>query len=268
MPRAKHEKHKRPAEGPAQDHTQPTAQQDLSDSGLGLLPVANHQRRDAADVLGPDRDDARLGLVPGGVPPGSAFAEQNDGMMAGRQHRTEIIAEEPDLTTTPHELGDDDSGYDVSGIDARMPNLEPSFTDQPLLTDPMAAVGGRDALSDPVAEGDDVYVPAMDPVTTTNAHGETEVLGGFSLSASEQITPPRSASDGQIGDEAIADAVRAALQQDAATTDLDIRVTVRRGIVHLHGSVADLDDADNAEEVARRVEGIVDVAEELEVTEV
>ena len=268
MPRAKHQQHQRPTDRTTLDHDQqPAAQEDVTDSGLGPLPAADYQRRDAADVLGPNRDDAGLGLEPGGLPPGLAFDDGDDGMTGNRAHRTEVIAEETDLTTTPHELGDDDAGSYVGGLDARSPNLEPSFTDQPLLTDAMAAAGGQDDLSDPVADGDEAYVPPTDPVTTTNAHGETSVLGGFSLSAAEQITPARSASDGQIGDEAIADAVRTVLLQDAATTDLDVRVTVRRGIVHLRGSVADLDDAENAEEVARRVVGIVDVVEELDVTQ-
>ena len=48
-----------------------------------------------------------------------------------------------------------------------------------------------------------------------------------------------------------------------ATTDLDVRVSVNRGIVRLRGSVPSLDDAENVEEVAFRVEGVVDVMDEL-----
>ena len=67
------------------------------------------------------------------------------------------------------------------------------------------------------------------------------------------------------GDEAMADLVRQELREDAATTDLEIRVVVRDGVVHLHGTVTDLDDADAAEEVASRIPGVREVSEELDV---
>lgn len=263
MSRPKNEKRTGKSQAGPSARPQRAAPAETTDSGLGLLPTTEFQRRDAGDVRGPNRDDAGLGLEPGGLPPGTTLpasdADLDETTMAAGPRRTEVIAEETDLTTTAHELGDDDLG-------TRTPDLEPSFTDQVTLTDPAAAVGDVDDLADPVADGDAVYVPPTDPVITSGLHGETAVLGGFSSSAAEEIRPPHSASDGQIGDEAIADAVRAALKQDAATTDLQIKVAVLRGIVHLRGTVADLDDAENAEEVARRVEGIVDVVEELQVT--
>jgi osmotically-inducible protein OsmY len=55
------------------------------------------------------------------------------------------------------------------------------------------------------------------------------------------------------------------LAEDSATADLNVLVFVRRGVVHLRGQVSDLDDADNAESVAARVPGVVEVVEELEV---
>jgi len=42
-------------------------------------------------------------------------------------------------------------------------------------------------------------------------------------------------------------------------------VVVRDGVVHLHGTVTDLDDADAAEEVASRIPGVREVREELDV---
>jgi len=171
-------------------------------------------------------------------------------------HRADVIDEEPDLTTTPHQL---------DGADAALPDLEPSLVDQEILTDPMAAAGSPDDLEDPVAEGDEVYVPPMDPVVGTSPHGDTQVLGGFSASADESVLPPRSASDGRIGDEALVDAVRSALRRDAATTDLEIEVMVEQGIVRLRGRVAGIEDVDNAESVAAGVEGVVEVVEELQV---
>ena len=75
-------------------------------------------------------------------------------------------------------------------------------------------------------------------------------------------------SDHRPGDEALADAVRRELAEDAATADLVIFVAVRNGVAHLRGQVADLDDADNAESVAARVPGIREVVEELDVSSV
>jgi osmotically-inducible protein OsmY len=153
-------------------------------------------------------------------------------------------------------------------IQAEGGELEPDFTDQAGLDDPLEASGaGSSREDDPAAEGDEVYVPPTDPVVTTDAHGRTQVLGGFG-SDQDEVRVERSASDRHPGDEALADAVRRELAEDAATAELTIFVTVRNGVVHLRGQVADLDDADNAEAVAARVPGIVEVLEELDVTNV
>lgn len=202
---------------------------------------ATPDRRDRAD----DRlDDERTRITDEGL-----------GLSPGR---AEVVDEETDLTTSPHTLDGTDTAY----LDA---DVEPSLVDQPLLTDPIAAVGGQDDITDPAADGDAVYVPPTDPVVGTGRHGDVRVLGGFSPSAEEEIRPRRSASDGQIGDEAIVDAVQSALLRDAATTELTIKVTVEQGIVYLRGTVAGPEDAENAEAVASRVEGVKEVVEELEV---
>ena len=182
---------------------------------------------------------------------------------AGGDDVAEIVDEEPDLTTSPHTLG---ATGDVSA------DVEPSLVDQEILTDPIAAPGSPDgepgnSAMDPVADGDEVYVPPTDPVITSDARGNIEVLGGFSETSDDQVAPMPSASDGKLGDEAIEDAVRAALRRDAATTSLEIEVLVRDGVAHLRGRVADLDDADNAEDVASRVPGVREVKEELDVVE-
>jgi len=177
--------------------------------------------------------------------------------------RVDVIDEESDLTTTAHTLGESDPA-DASVGDLGSADVEPSLNDQDLLTDPVAAVGDPDDWEDPVQEGDQAYVPPMDPVVGTDAHGGTRVLGGFSPDATSERSPLRS-SDGQIGDEAVADAVRAALRQDATTTDLQVDVAVEGGIVRLFGTVPGMEDVDNAESVAERVPGVVDVVEELQV---
>ncbi len=145
--------------------------------------------------------------------------------------------------------------------------FEPDFTDQSEMRDPSEASGANNSgADDPAAEGDAVYTPPIDPVVKTDTHGRAEILGGF---GSDDDSPvERSASDGQLGDEALADAVRRRLAEDSATTDLPIIVAVRNGVAHLRGQVTDLDDADNAESVAASVPGIREVVEELEVASI
>jgi osmotically-inducible protein OsmY len=145
--------------------------------------------------------------------------------------------------------------------------LEPDFTDQPILRDAGAAAGAGSSDAEDLAEsGDRVYSPPDDPVITTDSHGRTQVLGGFDSEA--EISVERSAMDNQPGDEALADAVRRELQEDAATSELSIVVVVRQGVAHLRGRVTDLEDAENAEAVASRVPGIREVVEELDVASI
>jgi osmotically-inducible protein OsmY len=144
--------------------------------------------------------------------------------------------------------------------------IEPDFTDEPGLSDPIEAAGANSSDSDDPAETGEVYTPPTDPVVTTGLHGEARVLNGFD--SGEDLTVEPSALDGRPGDEALADAVRRELAEDAATTDLEIVVAVRNGVAHLRGLVPDLDDADNAESVASRVPGIREVVEELDVANV
>jgi osmotically-inducible protein OsmY len=153
-------------------------------------------------------------------------------------------------------------------IEAAGGELDADFTDQGtgLSGDFAQASGaGSSGADDPAAGGDLVYSPPIDPVVTTDAHGRAHVLGGFG--SGEDVEVERS-SDSGAGDEALADAVRRELAEDAATADLVIFVAVRNGVVHLRGQVADLDDADNAESVAARVPGIREVVEELDVSSV
>jgi osmotically-inducible protein OsmY len=118
-------------------------------------------------------------------------------------------------------------------------------------------------VDDDISEGDEAYVPPVDPVRRRDG----DFLGGFSASSLDSVAVPHSASDGQPGDEAIAETLRRELLEDAATTDLEVQVSVSQGIVRLRGAVPTLDDAESVEEVAFRIEGVIDVLDELEIIE-
>jgi len=143
--------------------------------------------------------------------------------------------------------------------------VDADFTDQPILTDPVAAPGPSDSDEDPVEAGDMVYVPPTDPVVGIDETGHLEVIGGFSPTSDDSIEVEPSAMDNLPGDEALTDAVLRELREDAATTDLHLHVVVRNGVAHLRGVVAGLEDAENAEAVAARIPGIVEVVEETTV---
>jgi hypothetical protein len=120
------------------------------------------------------------------------------------------------------------------------------------------------ADSEVAAEEAVPYFPPTDPVVEPSGDNEElEVVGGFgstSFDRREQGAPGE-----QYGDEAITSMVRRELREDASTTDFDIEVETRSGVVFLRGTVETLDDAENVEAVAGRVAGVLDVREELEV---
>jgi osmotically-inducible protein OsmY len=201
-----------------------------------------------------------------------------------RQAAADIVAEgAPGLrlsndlevqTTLPTEVSDFYSGEAPGGetpasleeMAQREMEIDPDFTDQPLDTSGIDPdVTGTSVEENEGDEEGDVFFAPTDPVLTTDQRGEVQVLGGFSPTSDSDITVERSALDGTYGDEAIADAVRRELLEDAATTDLRVEVEVLNGVVRLRGTVQDAVDAENAEEVASRVPGVDEVVEELRV---
>ena len=119
--------------------------------------------------------------------------------------------------------------------------------------------------NDPEFAGEEAipYFPPTDPVLGEQLtdQDEVDVIGGF------QPTSMTGDDDGVRirldDDERISDDVRRELREDAATTDLEIIVETRNGTVLLRGEVAAVDDSDNAESVANRVEGVEEVRNEL-----
>lgn len=176
-----------------------------------------------------------------------------------------------DVDTEDRDLSEVETGtFDGATEGLREERLEPGdFTrDDDASTAAWVTSGPTSAVDDDiVSEGDVVFSPPVDPVMRRNPDTlEDEVLGGLASSSMDDLSVPRSALDGEYGDEAIASAVRRELREDAQTAELGgIEVRVSGGVVSLRGVVPLLDDAESAEEVASRVPGVVEVRELLDV---
>jgi osmotically-inducible protein OsmY len=116
-------------------------------------------------------------------------------------------------------------------------------------------------------EPDPTYFAPTDPVIMADARGNAAVVNGFASTADDDLRRDDATLDGAPGDEALADAITEELRRDAATTDLAITVTVIDGVAHLTGTVPDMADAANAEDVAGRIPGIRDVVEDLDIAQ-
>jgi osmotically-inducible protein OsmY len=237
-------------------------ERELSDSGLDIVV----EESDDSLILSGLVDSAEARRAASDIVAGYASGRRIDNQLEVVPQLPETVA---DLTSDEPSQGDLPGS--VTELRAQGGEIEPDFTDQPLLTDPTYAAGPSSGIPgqsdyDPVESGDEVYTPPTDPVVALNELAQPEVLGGFAATALDDIQVERSASDGRLGDEAIEDAIRSELQRDAATSGLEIHVLVRQGIARLTGRVPTLDDAENAEEVAARVPGVVEVHEALDVS--
>lgn len=185
---------------------------------------------------------------------------------------SEALVDNIEVTTYLPEAmpGLDVSAAEAAGFPSAMPGteddeaIEPGdFTDQDLLDSPLNAAGPTGVAADTeVSEGDEVWVPPTDPPSD----GAEEFIGGFQATAMDDDDGPAAYStSGGSPDEAILEAVQTELRQDAATTNLNIEVQVRGGIVMLRGTVDDYLDVENAEAVAGRVNGVRSVLEQLRV---
>jgi osmotically-inducible protein OsmY len=178
-------------------------------------------------------------------------APQPDDIDAGALH----------LPADTDELDDPTLIHEREGADA-------SLVDQPLETDALNVANDSVYDDEPSAEPDPVYFAPTDPViggNTSDAQGNAIVLGGFEPTSLDDETVDASAEDNRPGDEALADAIRRELREDASTTDLQVHVRVVRGVAHLRGTVPSLEDAENAEAVASEVPGVIEVDEEFDV---
>lgn len=166
-----------------------------------------------------------------------------------------------DAGSYPAVATDQDSTPDVleNGADGRM-EVDPDFTGPAGTTDPRLS-----------AEEAVPYFAPTDPVVRTqDALGDDddegiEIVGGFAETAMDEDADPATVFP-SIDDD-LAEAVMRELRQDAATADLAsrIRISTRGGVVLLTGQVETIEDADEVAGVAERVDGVVEVREELDV---
>ena len=141
-----------------------------------------------------------------------------------------------------------------AGSAATADDLETVELDEPQL-EPAEQLLGVDVAE---SEDDDSYFAPTDPVVIGQS-----VVCGFSHTAMDDVDVDPSEFDGLFGDEALADAVRQELRADAATSTLDIDVTVEDRVAYLRGRVADIEDVENVEEVASRLP-LAEVVEKLD----
>ncbi|HEV2108350.1 MAG TPA: BON domain-containing protein [Thermomicrobiales bacterium] len=143
---------------------------------------------------------------------------------------------------------------DVAGTQPDTGELDPDFTDDVGTTD--SELAAAEAIP---------YFPPTDPVVHVDADDPEvlEVVGGFSATSMDDLSVDNGTALPR--DDDITDAVMRELREDALTIDLAIQADTRNGIVVLRGTVETMEDAENAEAVARRVEGVQDVVEQLTV---
>lgn len=171
----------------------------------------------------------------------------------------ELVVERVSPTDTPRMLELEpvaDVDVELEGL-GTIPGTEPDLNLTLGTNDPAEA-----------ADGSEPYYPPTDPVVkpAPRKKGDIRIVGGFARDSMDlPIEPEDYPARLQRGDDEIAADVKLALEEDAATTDLDVWVAVRRGVVHLRGRVKSIEDAELAEEVASRVPGVVEVREELDV---
>jgi osmotically-inducible protein OsmY len=131
-----------------------------------------------------------------------------------------------------------------------------------------------------VVEDRETYFPPTDPVVEPERNSpDLEMVGGFQSEATDDTdedeerayaeSVPLATGDRLLvrDDEDIRDDVVRELREDALTTDFELDVDVRRGVVFLRGRLQTLDDAENAQAVAARVPGVIDVEDRTDTVE-
>lgn len=122
-----------------------------------------------------------------------------------------------------------------------------------------------------VQEGVPYFPPTDPPVDISDSPDGIEVASGFQSTAMDEDDEIEQDEDLQehvgVQDSKIVDEVVRELNEDAATTQMNIHVASVRGTVYLTGFVSDPNDGDLAASVAERVDGVRQVVERLVVGE-
>ena len=137
--------------------------------------------------------------------------------------------------------------------------LDPGYEGDPDFTDDIGTTDSMEAAAEAIP-----YFPPTDPVVRpSDDEEELAIVGGFEATSMDDLIGGASFDDRP--DDDVSAAVLRELREDALTTELVVRVVTRNGVVHLHGEVPTIEDAENAEEVAGRVPGVKEVREELHI---
>ena len=149
---------------------------------------------------------------------------------------------------------------EIEPVDEMTPSAEPTVSDR----DP-ERVEVQEERDEEKAEGAVPYFAPTDPVLDDRGR---ELLGGLDETSMDSIDVDASTIDEEPGDEALADAVRRELREDALTSDLRLYVQVHRGTVFLRGKADTIEETDDAADVASRVPGVRSVVEQIATPEV
>lgn len=127
---------------------------------------------------------------------------------------------------------------------------------------------GETANPDVAAEEGVTWVPPIDPPVVPGEGPEgLQVASGFGSSALADPYDEDHHSNLLSAEGELNDRVREALRADSSTSTLEDRIAIGTigGRVVLRGVVSDIDDSENVVVVAERVEGVIEVVDELEI---
>jgi BON domain-containing protein len=128
---------------------------------------------------------------------------------------------------------------------------------------------GETSNPDVAAEEGLTYVPPIDPpvVPSETSREGAEIAAGFGVSALDETYDEDHHSSILPGEDEMAARIREAVLADSTTTQYaeHLAIASRNGVVHVRGVVDDVDDTDNVIAVIERVDGVVEVVDELQV---
>ena len=205
---------------------------------------------------------------------GIAYLQGAVGSQMDKSEAERLVSGVPGIKGVVNQLIVDQTGYQA---DSHIDDISESVVDELEIEDVRT---GEQSEAEPsfatpvgptdVTATEDVveFFPPTDPVEhdSDRDHQGMEIRGGWApTSLTEPIEPDVEPKHFEHSDYELLEQVIRALRLDSATQDLDIKVSVHNSVVHLHGTVPSIEDAENAEDVASHVEGVLEVVEALEI---